>query len=404
MISSLSYSYRDNLDPTLELLYRPRSITALLAIVCYFVYVAFFQTTGTLYANVLCGLYAVLGVFVCVGVLFLPDGPFIRPHPALWRAVLAVSVLYFLGLVFLLHLGKSEARELMRLFDPTLGVPLPEKSYGEDCRFAWDVIYSQLDEFVAAHIVGWYVKAIILRDYWLCWILSVMFEVMEYSLQHQLPNFAECWWDHWLLDVALCNALGIWAGMRTCEYFSMKTYNWRSILHIPSVMGKVQRTVAQFTPHSFIKFDWAGTRSLKSYLVVVLVLSVFLVCEVNCFYLKYLLWIPPSHPLNVIRISLYGLVGVVTLREAYQFFTDPKCKRLGAQAWICLASILTETLICFKFGKGEFPNPTPKSVIYFWIVFLSLLVLYPLFRFIIFPPSSSANNSKTTDRRKRKII
>ncbi len=49
----------------------------------------------------------------------------------------------------------------------------------------------------------------ILRDYWFCWvnfiswltpifhqlipdeILSIAFELAEYSLQHQLPNFAE---------------------------------------------------------------------------------------------------------------------------------------------------------------------------------------------------------------------
>jgi len=36
----------------------------------------------------------------------------------------------------------------------------------------------------------------ILRDVWLGWILSVLFEIMEYSLEHQLPNFAECAWDH----------------------------------------------------------------------------------------------------------------------------------------------------------------------------------------------------------------
>ena len=53
-----------------------------------------------------------------------------------------------------------------------------------------------MDEFVIAHTLGWFAKAIVLRDYWFCWILSILFEVMEYSLQHQLPNFAECWWDH----------------------------------------------------------------------------------------------------------------------------------------------------------------------------------------------------------------
>lgn len=53
-----------------------------------------------------------------------------------------------------------------------------------------------MDVFVLAHVLGWYGKAIILRDQWICWILSITFEFLEYSLQHQLNNFAECWWDH----------------------------------------------------------------------------------------------------------------------------------------------------------------------------------------------------------------
>jgi phosphatidylserine synthase 2 len=55
----------------------------------------------------------------------------------------------------------------------------------------------------------------ILRDYWFCWvnynfrypckiffrltrsakILSIAFELAEYSLQHQLPNFEEVWFS-----------------------------------------------------------------------------------------------------------------------------------------------------------------------------------------------------------------
>lgn len=27
-------------------------------------------------------------------------------------------------------------------------------------------------------------------------------------LQHMLPNFNECWWDSWVLDVLVCNSLG----------------------------------------------------------------------------------------------------------------------------------------------------------------------------------------------------
>ena len=39
-------------------------------------------------------------------------------------------------------------------------------------------------------------QALIIRDYWLLTVTSVLFEVLEYSLEHQLPNFSECWWDH----------------------------------------------------------------------------------------------------------------------------------------------------------------------------------------------------------------
>ena len=39
-------------------------------------------------------------------------------------------------------------------------------------------------------------QALIIRDYWLLTVISVLFEVLEYSLEHQLPNFCECWWDH----------------------------------------------------------------------------------------------------------------------------------------------------------------------------------------------------------------
>lgn len=40
------------------------------------------------------------------------------------------------------------------------------------------------------------------------WVLSIGFELMELTFQHMLPNFNECWWDSWVLDVALCNLIG----------------------------------------------------------------------------------------------------------------------------------------------------------------------------------------------------
>lgn len=34
-------------------------------------------------------------------------------------------------------------------------------------------------------------------------------QVMEITFQFLLPNFKECWWDHWVLDMLVCNFPGI---------------------------------------------------------------------------------------------------------------------------------------------------------------------------------------------------
>lgn len=47
-------------------------------------------------------------------------------------------------------------------------------------------------------------QTLMIRDWWMCMIISVMFEFLEYSLEHQLPNFSECWWDHVRTHVTAC--------------------------------------------------------------------------------------------------------------------------------------------------------------------------------------------------------
>ncbi len=197
------------------------------------------------------GAYASIAGFLVFSMIQFRDGPFIRPHPVFWRVVLGVNLLYELALVFLLFQDLNSARSMMTYLDPNLGRPLPEKSYAENCALTrqnvWVTVSSPrlcilslthraqdaIDIFCLAHALGWFGKALILRDYWFCWvnfqfitdfnylvlperieILSIAFELAEYSLQHQLPNFAEvslfhssvydatklgrsqCWWDH----------------------------------------------------------------------------------------------------------------------------------------------------------------------------------------------------------------
>lgn len=372
--------FLDKPDPAVAFFYHPRTILLLLLMLGLLVYVAIFvmDQVDTV-TNIKTGIMASTLVFLFIGMLQFRDGPFVRPHKAFWRLILSASVVYEIALVFILFQQKDSIRLFLQYIDTDLGKPLPDKSYAEDCSLTFENIYNQMDIFVIAHALGWYGKALILRDWWFCWILSVMFEVMEYSLQHQLPNFAECFWDHWGLDVFGANLIGIYFGMKTCEFFAMKQYSWRGWSEIPNLRGKLSRSVQQFTPHSWTTFDWYETKTVKNYVGVLALLFLFLQCELNAFYLKFLLWLPPSHFLNVWRLILFFLMGLPGTREFYQYLSDRSCKRLGAQAWMICANILTELLICIKFGTGEFEKPFPIKVQIFWFILLTAILIQLIF-------------------------
>jgi phosphatidylserine synthase 2 len=236
---------------------------------------------------------------------------------------------------------------------------------------------------VVAHTIGWIAKALIFRDYWLCWIISVLFEIMEYTFEHQLPNFGECWWDHWILDVLTSNWLGIYLGMKLCEYFELKVYSFRGFHEIKSYKGKIARGVQQFGPHSWTKFEWGTGKSLYRFVGILGILTLEIICELNAFYLKTLLWIPIESRLNVWRLVFYFFTTMPAVREAYQYLSDAKCKRLGFHAWMCTANILTELIIIIKFSKGEFPNQIPGNVIWFWISAITIIIMYATWKFKI---------------------
>jgi phosphatidylserine synthase 2 len=125
--------------------------------------------------------------------------------------------------------------------------------------------------------------------------------------------------------VLVCNWLGTYLGMKTCEYFEVKHYEWRGVAQTRGFRGKTKRVLTQFSPYNFTAFHWGGTKDFTSYFTVVLLLSVFLVAELNPFYLKFLLRIEPSHPFVVLRLVGVFLCGLPAVRELYVYMNDPRC-------------------------------------------------------------------------------
>lgn len=65
-----------------------------------------------------------------------------------------------------------------------------------------------------------------------------------------------CRWDSWILDVAVCNLIGLLTGMATVRYFGSQRYNWRGISEQPTLLDKVKRGAGQFLPYSVDNLDW----------------------------------------------------------------------------------------------------------------------------------------------------
>lgn len=67
---------------------------------------------------------------------------------------------------------------------------------------------------------------LIMRDWYVAWTCSAVFELLELTFRYWLPNFYECWWDTLLLDLFGCNFIGILLGSYTLKYFGVSKINW----------------------------------------------------------------------------------------------------------------------------------------------------------------------------------
>lgn len=56
---------------------------------------------------------------------------------------------------------------------------------------------------------------------------------------------------------------------------------------------------------------------------MIMLLFQFLLAELNTFYLKFVLWIPPEHYINLTRLVFFLFMGAAALREVFQYLDDP---------------------------------------------------------------------------------
>uniref|UniRef100_A0A3Q1GWV9 Phosphatidylserine synthase n=1 Tax=Acanthochromis polyacanthus TaxID=80966 RepID=A0A3Q1GWV9_9TELE len=362
-------------DICIDFFYKPHTITLLTVTVLSLMYFAFTRDDEHSDNNLRVGLLVVVSFFLVISVLAFPNGPFTRPHPAIWRMTLSSLVVIFT------HFFSSQiVKTLMYWLDPNLRYAKREADimeYAVNCTvITWERILSHFDIFAFGHFAGWGMKALLIRSYGLCWTISITWELTELFFMHLLPNFAECWWDQVILDILLCNGGGIWLGMTVCHFLEMRTYRWASIKSIHTTTGKIKRAVLQFTPASWTFVRWFDPKSSFQRLAgIYLFMILWQLTELNTFFLKHIFIFQASHPLSWCRILLVGVITAPTVRQYYAYLTDTQCKRVGTQCWVFGAIAFLEALACVKFGHELFSKTQIRYVL-LWLVCMMFLAIH----------------------------
>lgn len=193
-----------------------------------------------------------------------------------------------------------ETRTLLGLDSDGLASDFVDLSFTENCEDVSNVV-SMLDRFFIVHLLGYFVMAFSIRDAKLTWIVSVNFEVIEMALKNWMDNFKECWYDSLLLDVLLCNNLGIIMGLVVSTYLREKR-GW-----------------------------WWLKRMEGGFWMQVCVVTSTLISILNAFFLKAVLFVPAEHAINPIRMALMGLELYFFVIEGVGFMFALGCVTLGLE-------------------------------------------------------------------------
>ena len=269
-----------------------------------------------------------------------------------------------------------------------MGKPLAERSYAEDCRvftpehptsYFANISDAVFDVHFVAHLLGWWGKMLIMRDWYVAWACSIGFEICEISFRHWLNNFYECWWDHLFLDLFGCNLLGIILGAFTLKQFGSSRLRWvydpkqkqaKKSAKQPIDQDHCSNIVYNFfdklRPTVFERYEWAGLQDIRRLLGVTMFCLVCLIFDCNNFFMKYVLWVPAEHDLLKYRVTLLGLASIATAKEWYEFISNTYCHRLGTFAWLSFYTVGVELLLVIRFSKGQFTEPFPWFVKLIW--------------------------------------
>lgn len=118
----------------------------------------YFRDEANFQDNVWAGILCVVFFFLIVSVLAFPNGPFTRPHPAVWRILFGCSVLYLLALQFLMFQNHKTIMNIFYWLDPklqTFHINLEKVSF---CFWFYEYFYFKLNYYLNCLVFRMHLK------------------------------------------------------------------------------------------------------------------------------------------------------------------------------------------------------------------------------------------------------
>ena len=273
---------------------------------------------------------------------------------------------------------------LENIYDSSLGKPLAERSYAEDCRVFtpehptnyFNNIYTSFDIFALFHFLGWTFKVWIFRNSTMAWIMSIAFEIMEWTMEVWLPNFKECWWDHLIFDLLGCNLIGMIIGQVTIKMFKMRKMYW-FVERTPEYEALTwsQKIVYAFTSREkhLKEGKWHWLSEIWTFNAVAWFWFINLYTDLTYFYIKAQIDIPPPHWLFAVRIWILAFFCIIVSNDYYDYVVTRRCNSMSLSVFLMHFIMILEGLLFLKHMKPNlFDNPLHYHMKMFWIGFAVL--------------------------------
>ncbi|KJP87962.1 hypothetical protein AK88_02396 [Plasmodium fragile] len=208
----------------------------------------------------------------------------------------------------------SEVRFMIKHVFKNITFYTHEKSYMENCN-SMEKVMDKFDVFVIAHLGGWFVKTLAVRNFFVLNLNSVLFELIELRFQHILPNFYECWWDHIILDVLGCNLAGILMGLYFMKWLNIPLFPWR----VPDKFKANKKGIMFPSVDRLLRKMFKNSSSL---LLIVFFSLMANLNDLNIFFLKAELHLIQTNFLVVIRELIVVIISINGSIQLHHTFTE----------------------------------------------------------------------------------